>query len=215
MGSTRLPGKILRVIHSKTLLEHILFRLSRLRSAATVVIATSNLPKDDVVEAFCREQGARCFRGSESNVLDRYYQCAKQYGFAHIIRLTADNPFTDIEELDRLIDLHLMSGNDFSHSFGSLPIGVGAEIFTFAALERSVMEGHEAHHIEHVNEYIIENPTYFTTGTLPVTGKKNQPAVRLTVDTEEDYRKACYIVSASANEYVSTEEAIDSCLRYA
>lgn len=215
MGSTRLPGKILRVIHSKTLLDHILFRLSRLRSDATVVIATSDLPKDDVVEAFCRERGAQCFRGSESNVLDRYYQCARHYGFGQIVRLTADNPFTDIEELDRLLDLHLASGNDFSNSFGSLPIGVGAEIFTFAALERSVKEGHEPHHIEHVDEYMIENPAFFKTGILTVMGRKNQPGVRLTVDTEEDYRKACYIVSASANEYVSTEEAIELCSQYA
>jgi len=215
MGSTRLPGKILRVIHSKSLLDHILFRLTRLRRGVTVVIATSDQLRDDVVETFCRERGVLCFRGSEDNVLDRYYRCAIHFDFAHIVRLTADNPFTDIEELDRLIDLHLASGNDFSHSFGNLPIGVGAEVFTFSALERSSREGRKAHHIEHVDEYMIENPAYFKTGSLAVTGNKNKPAIRLTVDTEEDFWRAHYIVSESQNEYITTEESIELCSRYA
>jgi len=215
MGSTRLPGKILRRIHTKTLLEHILFRLSRLRSNATTVVATTSLPKDDPVEAFCRERGVACFRGSEKNVLDRYYRCAKHYGFTQIVRLTSDNPFTDIEELDRLIELHLNNTNDYSHSISWLPVGVGAEIFTFAALEKSVLEGHRPHHLEHVNEYMLENPDKFKTGILEIRGPKNRPDVRLTVDTEEDYRKVCYIAEAARGEFVSTEEAIDLCLRFA
>lgn len=215
MGSTRLPGKILRVIHTKTLLDHILFRLTHLASDAAVVIATSDRPNDDVVEQFCWEHGVACYRGSEGNVLDRYYQCARHHGFSQIVRLTADNPFTDIEELDRLITLHLQEGNDFSNSFASLPIGVGAEIFTFAALERSAREGHEAHHVEHVDEYMIEHPELFKTGILAIVGRKCRPEVRLTVDTEEDYRRACRIVAAAADEYVTTEEAIESCSGFA
>ncbi len=215
MGSTRLPGKILRPIHTKTLLEHAVYRLSRLRSNATAVIATSILPADNVVEAFCRDRGLACFRGSEANVLDRYYRCAQAYGFSQIVRLTADNPFTDIDELARLIELHLDSGNDFSHSFSVLPVGVGAEIFTFEALRQSVFEGREARHLEHVDEYMLENPDKFKTGVLKVWGPKNRPDIRLTVDTEEDYRRACFIVRSAKHEFVGTEEAIELCLQYA
>jgi len=215
MGSSRLPGKVLRTIHSKTLLEHVLFRLEHLINPATIVVATTELDKDDAVEALCAKGNVECFRGSEENVLQRYYLCARHYDFSHIIRLTADNPFTDIRELDRLIDFHLTNGNDFSHSFASLPIGMGAEIFTFQALEDSYQNGHEAHHIEHVDEYMLENPERFKTGELTVTGDKNNPDVRLTIDTEDDYKQACYIVENASNDFVSTEEAVRLCMQFA
>lgn len=215
MGSTRLPGKVLRPIHDKALLEHVLFRLGRLHHAATIVVATSDTPQDDTVADFCRQRGVECFRGSEANVLERYYLCALHYGFEQIVRLTADNPFTDIEELDNLIALHLASGSDFSHSFGALPVGVGAEIFTFAALEASSREGDAPHHLEHVDEYLLEHPERFKTTLLHVGGARNQPSIRLTVDTPEDHRKACFIVQQAAGEYVTTEEAIELCSRFA
>lgn len=215
MGSTRLPGKILKSIHNRTLLEHVLFRLSHLEHDVRVVIATTDSARDDVVESFCAKRLVCCFRGSEGNVLERYYLCAKQYGFEQIVRLTADNPFTDIEALDQLIDLHLRSGADFSHSFRALPIGVGAEIFTFEALEASYLEAKEPHHLEHVDEYLLENSARFKTVELQIAGIKNQPDIRLTVDTEEDCQKACFIVKHAVHEPVSTEEAIRLCSQFA
>ena len=138
MGSTRLPGKILKTINDRTLLDHIIDRLAELKEEATVVIATSTLPGDDAVEDFCRKKGVLCFRGSEQNVLSRYYECAKQQGFEHIVRLTADNPFVDVEEVDRLIAYHKLQKNEFTESFSQLPIGVGAEIFSFPALSEDM-----------------------------------------------------------------------------
>lgn len=208
MGSTRLPGKILMPIDSKLLLEHILFRLGMLRHPASVVIATSNTHRDDIVKVFCDDHMVACFRGSENNVLDRYYRCAVQFGFRHIIRLTGDNPFPDMEELDNLIALHLSGRTDYANSFANLPIGVGAEIFTFESLEKSWREGTEPHQIEHVNEYMLEHPEIFSTATLNVASEKNRPEIRLTVDTEDDYKRACFIVAKSCSEYVSIPQAI-------
>jgi len=215
MGSTRLPGKILMPIGNKALLDHILCRLNRLRHFAKTVIATSDTSGDDIVASFCIERAVACFRGSDSNVLDRYYQCATSYGFRHIIRLTGDNPFPDIEELDNLIDLHLVSGADYANSFASLPIGVGTEILTLAALERSWREGKSPHHIEHVNEYILENPQIFKTAILSVTADKYRPDIRLTVDTMEDYKQACYIAEKSPVDYITTKQAIELAEEYA
>jgi spore coat polysaccharide biosynthesis protein SpsF len=215
MGSTRLPGKILRPIADKVLLDHVLSRLKRLKYLATIVVATSDAPQDDIVVEFCRQRGTECFRGSEANVLERYYLCARHYDFKQIVRLTADNPFTDIEELDNLIALHFASNSDFSYSFGALPIGVGAEVFTFPALEASYREGNAPHHLEHVDEYLLEHPERFKTTLLQVSDIKNQPQLRLTVDTPEDYRKACFITQHAVGEYVSTEEAIELCSRFA
>jgi len=148
-------------------------------------------------------------------VLDRYYQCACHYSFDHVVRLTADNPFTDIEELERLIGQHLAEGNDYTHSFGYMPLGVGAEMFSFAALEKSAREGHAPNHREHVNEYIQENPGIFRISLLEVSATKKQPGLRLTVDTQEDYLRACGIAEYAPDRWIGTEEAIGLCSRSA
>ena len=214
MGSTRLPGKVLKKIGDKNLLKHILFRLSKLKREVKVVIATSDLSKDNELERFCLNNKTLCFRGSEQNVLQRYYLCAKENNFSHIVRLTGDNPFVDIEELDNLIDLHINSHSDYSRSFSVLPKGVGGEIFTFSALELSYKHGKKDNHLEHVNEYIEENEDQFTVSELEVFKEKNRPEISLTVDTAEDYKKACYIVNHSAEEYIITQEAIKLCLQF-
>lgn len=208
MGSSRLPGKVLKDIGNKKLLEHIMYRLSYLQSEAAVVIATSSLDKDDLIADFCALHGWNCFRGSEENVLERYYFCARQYGFTEIIRLTADNPFYDIEEIDKLIDLFKKSDAQYANSLDVLPYGVGAEIFSFDALEKSYNEATLPHHFEHVNEYILENPEIFKTLYLPAVDEKCFPQTRLTVDTEEDYKRACYIWENSSDEFISTMQAI-------
>jgi len=211
IGSTRLPGKVLKPIAGKALLDHVLGRLSLLAYPVQIVVATSDMPQDDAIAQHCLSRGVAVFRGNETDVLDRYYQCARENRFAHVVRLTADNPFTDMEELQRLIEQHLTQRNDYSHSFGSMPLGVGAEIFTFAALEKSAREGHALNHREHVNEYIQENPDVFQIGVLEVVAAKRCPDLRLTVDTEDDYQCVCAIAEYTPNRWVGTEEAIKFC----
>lgn len=214
MGSTRLPGKVLKKFNDITLLEYIINRLKYLKHKVIIVIATSNLPKDDILEEFCTHQNVYCFRGNETNVLNRYYECSKAYEFEHIIRLTADNPFYDIEELDRLIEEHIKLEMDFSHSFEALPIGIGAEIFTFDSLEKSMFKSTKEHHFEHVDEYMLENPSEFKTHQLKVSSSKNFPTIRLTVDTPEDFARASFIINSSVDEFITTEEAIKLCLQF-
>ena len=216
MGSTRLPGKVLRTIAGKALLGHVLGRLSLLPyPVKVVVVATSDLSQDDAIAQYCLSRGVAVFRGSETDVLDRYYQCARENRFEYVVRLTADNPFTDIEELQRLIEQHLEQDNDYTHSFGRMPLGVGAEIFSFVALERSAQEGHASNHREHVNEYIQENPDVFKIGVLEMAAAKQCPHLRLTVDTEDDYQRACAIAGHAPDRWVGTEEAIQLCSRSA
>lgn len=211
MGSTRLPGKVLRPIGHLPLLGHVLGRLALSRHKIIVVVATSTLHQDDAIAAYCETAKVSCFKGSEQDVLDRYFKCAKKHGFSHIVRLTADNPFTDIVELDRLIDLHLLQGNAFTHSFPQLPIGVGAEIFSFEALKRSWLEGQAPHHREHVDEYLLENPQIFKTGQLQIPPAKQSPGLRLTVDTEEDWRKASSLLQLCESSWLTTEHIIGLC----
>ena len=210
MGSTRLPGKVLRPIAGKALLDHVLGRLGDFRRDAGIVVATSSLAQDDAIEAHCRSRVA-CFRGSEQDVLDRYFRCASAYGFEHFVRLTADNPFTDIEELERLVDFHCMGGYDYTHSFGMMPLGVGAEVFTFEALAASHREGMAPNHREHVNEFIQENPQRFCIGVLDVPMAKRAPELRMTVDTQEDYERACRLAELAVPKWQTTVGAIAAC----
>ena len=214
MGSTRLPGKVLKKLGDKNLLEYILVRLKKLKHNVKIVIASSDLLRDDELELFCSKRNISFFRGSEKNVLQRYYLCSKENNFLHTVRLTGDNPFIDVEELDNLIELHLRTQADYSRSFSSLPKGVGSEIFTMQALEESYLNGNQENHKEHVNEYIEENENKFKILELKVNKEKQRPEISLTVDTPEDYRKACFIVKNAKNEYIKTQEAIELCSQF-
>ena len=211
MGSARLPGKVLRPVGDLPLLGHVVGRLSQLTQPWPVVVATSTNVRDDTLAAWCRRAGVVTFRGSEHDVLGRYVQCARASDFQHVVRLTADNPFTDIHELERLLKFHLASGYDYTHSFGMMPLGVGTEIITRAALERSHIEGREPHHREHVNEYIQEHPELFRIGVLDIPIGKHAPDLRLTVDTEEDWRRADTLARQARGKWLETQEVIALC----
>jgi spore coat polysaccharide biosynthesis protein SpsF len=216
MGSTRLYGKVLKLIAGKALLDHVLERLILLKFPVNkIIVATTVNDQDDVIVQHCLAKGVEVFRGSETDVLSRYFECAKEFGLEHVVRLTADNPFTDIEELQRLIHEHLTIGNDYTHSFGHMPLGVGAEIFTFLALEKSAREAYASNQREHVNEYFQENSKTFKISTLEISVDKYAPDLRLTVDTEEDYKRACVIAGYAPGRWIKTVEAIHLCTRFA
>jgi spore coat polysaccharide biosynthesis protein SpsF len=209
MGSTRLPGKVLLPLGSTTLLGWIVKRLRDM--PWPLVIATSDQAQDDAISRQCEQMEVRCFRGCEQDVLDRYYQCAVACGFSHVVRLTGDNPCPDTEALQQLVALHLASAADYTHSFGELPVGVGAEIFRFEALQESWREGSAAHHREHVNEFIIEQPSRFRIMKLEVAPGKHAPNLRLTIDTQEDYRRIAGCLGDGAEVHIGTEALIKRC----
>ncbi|CDN57302.1 Spore coat polysaccharide biosynthesis protein SpsF (plasmid) [Neorhizobium galegae bv. officinalis bv. officinalis str. HAMBI 1141] len=182
-----------------------------MRNRAEIVVATSTASENDSIQTWCADKEVAVFRGDELDVLDRYYQCATAFSFDNIVRLTADNPFTDIEELDRLIDFHVDGAYDYTHAFGQLPVGVGAEIFTFEALALSHRDGHLPHQREHVNEYFTDHPRHFRIAELPIPEAKRAPGLRLTVDTYEDWERADNLVKLASQEWLGTEEAIRLC----
>jgi len=214
MGSKRLPGKVLKKIGNKTMLGHLISRLGKIKYDTDNFVATSLRPIDDPIEDFCKKLKINCFRGDHENVLKRYYDCAKKNKLKQILRLTGDDPFFDAEEIDRLIDLHLCSNSDLTHSHPVLPFGVGAEIFTFEALEKSILTTKDPFHLEHVDEFILQNPGIFKISVLDVPVSKKRPDIRLTVDTEDDYKKACFIVEKASRQYITTQSAIELAMAY-
>jgi len=192
MRSSRLPGKVLMDLCGKPVLLHILDRLKKLKKEYKQIIITSTNKCDDDIENFCKENNTLCFRGSENDVLDRYYQAAKLFKLQHIVRLTGDNPLVDADNLDFLIEKHLNNRADYSSNKSEvnsgLPVGAGAEILTFSALKRSWKEGKKKNHREHVNEYILENQNKFKTLFVKANNKISAcKDLRLTIDTKEDF----------------------------
>jgi spore coat polysaccharide biosynthesis protein SpsF len=103
MSSSRLPGKVLMEINDRPMLQHVIERSMRARLLDGIVVATSSDPSDDILEQFCNLHGIPCYRGSLSDVLDRFYQAARQFHADVVIRLTADCPLIDPTILDRTI----------------------------------------------------------------------------------------------------------------
>jgi spore coat polysaccharide biosynthesis protein SpsF len=194
MGSKRLPGKVVKRILNKPMIQWIIERLRKVNLVRNIIVATSTLPSERPLIQVVRSLRVPVFRGSEEDVLDRYYQCAKKFRLQHIIRATADNPFVDPVECDRLVDLYLNKQVDYACAFpefgSGFPVGVGLEIFNFASLKRSWREATEARHREHVNEYIQENGRLFKKVVLKAKRSKLAPQLTLTVDTKAQFKQA-------------------------
>ncbi|MEB3238269.1 MAG: glycosyltransferase family protein [Candidatus Sericytochromatia bacterium] len=213
MGSSRLPGKVLAPIAGRPMLLHILDRLRAASTPDRIIVATSVTPADDVVAGLVADYGVACYRGDAADVLDRYWQATLVHDLALIVRATADNPLVDPVELDRLVALHGATDADYCHAFGRLPLGVGVESFSRAALARSWREGRAPNHREHVNEYIQERPDIFDIRALDVPEAKVAPHLRLTVDTPEDLERARRVYDRlhRPGTQIRTEEVIAFC----
>lgn len=194
VDSTRLPGKVLKPLAGKPMIQWIIERLQTSNNAQTLILATSTLDQEAPLVDLAKKLHVEVFRGSESDVLDRYYQCASAHGLDPIIRATGDNPFIDSEICDLLVDFYYREKLDYATvSTGppnGYPLGIGVEVFSFAALRKSWQEGHALHHREHVNEYILENPSLFKQKKMEAPLSKRTPELSLTVDTIDQFKLA-------------------------
>src|SRR5262249_5722747 len=104
MASTRLPGKTLMEIESRPVIQHIIERVQSARGIDDLVVATTDRPADDSLVAFLKAGRVKVFRGSENDVLDRFYQCAAVHPSQVVVRVTADDPLKEPTIIDRAID---------------------------------------------------------------------------------------------------------------
>jgi len=198
MGSIRLPGKVLKSIQGKPMLWHIVNRLRKVDFIDDVVIATSDRTIDDIVEKIANEYGISFYRGSESDVLKRFYDAAKTANAEHVIRITGDCPLIDSPTISKLIKLYFNEGYDFcgvacgagvanKTNINRFPDGLDAEIFSFQVLQEAHNEAFSELHREHVTPFIWQNKERYSLGTLyPENGDYSQH--RWTVDNEEDFQ---------------------------
>jgi spore coat polysaccharide biosynthesis protein SpsF len=190
MGSSRLPGKVLKEVHGIPLLIREIVRVRRAQSLGQVIVATTVDPEDDPVEEVCRTHGVPFYRGDPLDVLDRYYQAAQLFRAEVIVRLTGDCPLIDPREIDRTVQAFFTAGVDFAANRlpppwkRTTPIGMDTEVVTFAALARAWREANASYAREHVLPYLYEQEGRFN--TLLVDHSPDLGGYRLTVDTVED-----------------------------
>lgn len=197
MGSTRLPGKVLKKVGEKPLLLHMIERVRKSKKLDKIIVATSVLEKDDVIEDFCKENNVDCFRGSESDVLKRYYECAKNYNLDTVVRLTADCPLIDfcmidkcLEEFNTNIELSYYA-NTCPADASMYPNGSDVEVFSFNALEKANTLEISPEGREHVTYYMCREKEFFKTGILK--NSHDWSGYRYTVDNLEDFEVISFL----------------------
>jgi spore coat polysaccharide biosynthesis protein SpsF len=189
MASARCPGKALAPLAGRPLLAVLLERMRGARGTDGLVFATSKNPENDALVAVADAMGVRVFRGDEDDVLRRHLDCAHAVGATHVVRVTGDNPLTDVETLERLVALHLAEGADYTYVPGdALLMGILSEVIAVAALERAWERGEPRHRSELVTLYIKEHPDAFRIATTSLPAELYRPDYRLTVDEPEDVR---------------------------
>jgi len=187
MGSTRLPKKVLLNLQGKSVLEHIINRVKKAKKIDKVIVATTIDKEDDRIAELCEKIGIDYYRGSENDVLDRYYQAAKKFGFKNIIRITGDCPLIDPGVIDKVVELYEKENLDYATNImpPTFPDGLDTEIFSFASLEKAWSEAKLKSNREHVTVYIWQHPDLFKQKHI-----KNEVDLsdkRWTLDNPEDY----------------------------
>lgn len=191
MGSTRLPGKIMKKVLGKPLLEYQLERLLRVKQADQVVIATTDHGEEQPIIDLCQRLGVPYFRGPEQDVLARYYGAATQYGADVVVRITSDCPLIDPAVVDKVIGFYLAHQAEYdyvSNTFSNrtYPRGMDTEVFSYQALKEAYEEATDEAEREHVTIFIKRHPERYRIKTLPY--EKDYSHYRWTVDTPEDFK---------------------------
>lgn len=186
MGSTRLPGKVLMDVRGKSTLARVIGRLSRSTRISQIVIATTNSKADDAIVAEAEHRGIACFRGSEQDVLSRYFGAAQEFRADLIVRITSDCPLIDSEVVDRVIAGSIDAGADFASNClqRTYPRGLDTEVFTMNALCRGIEIADRSHQREHVTSVFYERPDLFRLHS--VAGDHDYTRYRWTLDMPED-----------------------------
>ncbi len=162
MGSTRLPGKVIKKILNKTLLEILLHRLSKSKKINRIIVASGISKENDSIEKHIKDLGFDIFRGSEDNVLKRFYDCASIYKPEIIVRITGDCPLIDPELVDRVIETLINNNADYASNTDppTFPDGQDVSVFTFNALKIAFNQSTELNQFEHVTPYIRANNAF-------------------------------------------------------
>lgn len=203
MSSSRLPGKVLKALDGKPMLEYQLARAKRSQLVDKWVVATSTEPSDQPIVDFCKTQNIDVFRGSLANVLQRFYYCAQKFRPQHVVRLTADCPLTDPVIVDQVIKQHLQHGADYSSNChpATFADGFDVEIMTMSALTKAYEKASTAQQKEHVTPYLYQTPGFTLHNSNAPEDTSNY---RLTVDNMADFDMVSTLINTMKMQGIDT-----------
>lgn len=189
IGSTRLPGKVMRDLCGKTILAHDIERVKQSKLIDEIIIATTESKNDDIIVAEALNNGVKIYRGSEEDVLSRYYEAAIENNADVVVRITSDCPLLDpllIDEvikffLDKQYDILTNAGADLS--MRTYPRGLDVEVFSYDILKEANENAKQNYQREHVTPYIYEHGKVYY-----YKNKVDYSKYRWTVDTVEDFK---------------------------
>ncbi len=213
MTSTRLPGKVMKIVCGKPLLEHFINRLKRVKSADQIVIATTINDIDNQIVDLCKKLDISYYRGSEEDVLGRYYEAAVEYGGDIIIRITSDCPVIDPEVVDYLINFYTNNIEKYDYVSNTLkrtyPLGMDSEIISFDTLKEAHFNAYDPFDREHVSPFIKMRPQQFR--LYNILYKADMSRYRWTLDTPEDLELISKIFDALfyQNPSISLKDMLD------
>jgi len=196
MGSSRLPGKtLMKLNQNNTVLDFVVNQLSFSTLIDKIIIATTDLEQDDVIEQTAKNLEIQCFRGNSDDVLDRYYNCAKKFNIDNIVRVTSDCPLIDPKIIDEVIRKYKSENYDYFTNtlIRTYPIGTDVEVFSFETLEKTWQNATLPSEREHVTPFIRNKKMNFRIGNLE--NEKKLDHLRWTLDRQEDLNLIREIIS--------------------
>jgi len=198
MSSTRLPGKVLKLVMGRPLLEYQLERLRNVANADEIVVATTINPLDDAIVDVCQRLEVSCYRGSENDVLQRYIGAALQTRAKCVVRINSDCPLIDPTIVEHLINVFHHDSENLDYVSNILepgyPIGFHTEVFSLKAITRANQLSNSSEEREHVTPYIYRNPNNFSLKSVTIRPDLSQ--FRLTIDYPEDFKLVEKIIEA-------------------
>jgi len=211
MGSTRLRGKVLLDLAGEPMLARVVSRTRRAKTLDEVVVATTVQPADEASVRLCSERGWFCFRGSEEDVLDRYYRAAVAYKVDVVVRITSDCPLIEPEVVDRVVREFLERQPEVDYACNTLPRrtfprGLDTEVMRFDVLEQAWRKDDNPAWREHVTPYIRRNPDLFR--MHGIMNKVDYSYMRWTVDTPKDLAFARCIYNHFGHDRFSWREVL-------
>lgn len=188
LNSTRLPGKVLKPLMNQPMLFYTLSRLKKCKSPLQIVVATTYHAHDDPIVDFCKSMDIPTFRGSEENVLERFYQTSLKYPADGYIRITADCPLVDFKLLDKMLE-HFIQNSEIDYLSNTLkrsyPKGLDLEIFKAKVLKQAYQQATYSYDKEHVTPYIYNHPEKFNLENF--LDNDNFSQINLSIDTMDDF----------------------------
>jgi len=214
-ASTRLPCKVLKELpygSGITALEQVLRRLKKSALIGEMIVATTENKKDEGIIKIAEKEGVGFFRGSEKDVLSRYYHAAREASLDTVVRITSDCPCIDPAVVDSVIGRHIAGGPDYTSNTlrRTYPHGMDVEVFRFDVLRRAFEEAREDPEREHVTPYIYRSGK-FKTQNIEAPPPLRRPDIRVTLDTKEDYALLCIVYDClyESNPYFGMKEVVD------